>query len=346
MLNATDDDRQAIVNYLASQAREESVTFLQKVYSERLHGTTHDIWDAHTDKDRWWVITNPTNLYLQSQFPDMDLALTFHVGLSIRIPRSARTKIGNLNVEPLLAAWRALDHAREAILNAQKVEDYQTLGVRCRECLLAIVHAMQTLVAAPAGSDLKSSDFLGWSEAIANASLAGGGQKARRRLLKSSARECWEFVNWLTHARDSHFNDVEAAIEATEQTLGLFTTACIRYLRGVPDSCPSCGSQRLAPKRGSRTTKPDRIYERPVCGACGRAGKPVEIVVEPTVHKRKPPRKPSDRECSIMSVPLQGLHPPQPTWTREVPIKPLQRTAPPQGDRSKVARSPRRQRRR
>jgi hypothetical protein len=116
MLNATNDERQAIVDYLTSQAPDERVDLLQKVYSERLHKTTHDIWDVHTDKERWWVITNPTNLYSQSQFPDMDLALTFHVGLSLRIPRSARPDVSDLNVEPLLAAWRALDQAREAVL--------------------------------------------------------------------------------------------------------------------------------------------------------------------------------------------------------------------------------------
>jgi hypothetical protein len=35
---------------------------------------------VHTDVDRWWVIMQPTNLYAQEQFPNMDLALTFHVG--------------------------------------------------------------------------------------------------------------------------------------------------------------------------------------------------------------------------------------------------------------------------
>jgi hypothetical protein len=82
MLNANDDERQAIVDYLASQASDERVGLLQKVFTERLHDITYDIWDVHTEKERWWVITNPTNLYLQSQFPNMDLALTFHVGLT------------------------------------------------------------------------------------------------------------------------------------------------------------------------------------------------------------------------------------------------------------------------
>lgn len=114
MLNANNDERQVIVDYLATQAPDERVDLLQKVYTERLHDITYDIWDVHTEKERWWVITNPTNLYLQSQFPNMDLALTFHVGLSLRIPRSGRHDIADLKVEPLLAAWRALDQAEEA----------------------------------------------------------------------------------------------------------------------------------------------------------------------------------------------------------------------------------------
>ncbi len=36
--------------------------------------TRHDVWDIHTNKDRWWVITGGTNLYSQEQFPNMDLA--------------------------------------------------------------------------------------------------------------------------------------------------------------------------------------------------------------------------------------------------------------------------------
>ena len=149
MLNATDDERQAIVDYLASQAPDERVELVQKVYSERLHGTTHDIWDVHTDKDRWWVITEPTNLYSQSQFPNMDLALTFHVGLCLRIPRSERRDVTDLLVEPLLGCWRAFQQAHDAIGAAQEVEDYQALGVRCRECLLSLVHSVQQAIAPP-----------------------------------------------------------------------------------------------------------------------------------------------------------------------------------------------------
>jgi hypothetical protein len=314
MLSATDHERQTIVDYLASQAPDDRVDLLQKVYSERLHGTTHDVWDVHTDKDRWWVITEPTNLYSQSQFPNMDLALTFHVGLCLRIPRSERRDVTDLPVEPLLGSWRAFQQAHDAIGAAQEVEDYQALGVRCRECLLSLVHAAQRAIDPPASAEeLKQSDFVGWAEAIADTALAGPNQKARRQLLKSSAKATWQFVNWLTHSRSAHFHDAEAALAATEQTLSLFTTATIRHIRGVPDSCPSCGSQRLAPERGVHTSEPDKLYERPVCTACGWAGEPVEVSVTASASGRTRP----NGDCVIMVVPLRGARPPRPTGNDE-----------------------------
>src|SRR5690349_12490645 len=78
-------ERVAIRHYLASQAPDEKVVHLERVASERVIGQDHDVWDVHTNKERWWVITGPTNLYAQTQFPSMDVALSFHVGLMARI---------------------------------------------------------------------------------------------------------------------------------------------------------------------------------------------------------------------------------------------------------------------
>jgi hypothetical protein len=104
---------------------------------------------------------------------------------------------------------------------------------------------------------------------VANAVLPGSGHQDRRGLLKSSADAAWKFANWLTHAKAAHLNDAEAAIGSTELTMSLFTTGLIRYVRGVPDRCPSCGSQRLSPERGIHSDDPDTTYERPVCEKCG-----------------------------------------------------------------------------
>src|SRR5579862_4997674 len=102
MLPASEDERQHVETYFKSQAPDLAITFLQKVYQEAVLSHVHAIWDIHTNKDRWWVITNPTNLYAQDQFPNMDLALTFHVGLCLRVPKSKRQSLSDLEVEPLI----------------------------------------------------------------------------------------------------------------------------------------------------------------------------------------------------------------------------------------------------
>jgi hypothetical protein len=79
MLPATQGEIEHVTEYMRSQAPELTVQLVQKVYSENVLHVRHDVWDVHTDVDRWWVITEPMNLYAQDQFPNMDLALTFHM---------------------------------------------------------------------------------------------------------------------------------------------------------------------------------------------------------------------------------------------------------------------------
>jgi hypothetical protein len=72
MLRTTKNEREHIESYVRSQLPTHGLELTQKVYSERVHAERHDIWDVHTKRSRWWVITNPTNLYSQKQFPNMN----------------------------------------------------------------------------------------------------------------------------------------------------------------------------------------------------------------------------------------------------------------------------------
>lgn len=72
-----------IQDYVEWQCRgEEKVLHVEKVASERVLGREHAVWDVHTDKERWWVVTNPTNLYSQTLMPSLDYTLSFHIGSS------------------------------------------------------------------------------------------------------------------------------------------------------------------------------------------------------------------------------------------------------------------------
>jgi hypothetical protein len=290
-----------------SQAPDLTVEFLQKVYSENVLNVQHDVWDVHTDVDRWWIITEPTNLYSQEQFPNMDLALTFHIGLCLRIPRSNQQKLSEIPAEPFAACLRVLRDASDAVAHAQEIADYQAIGVRCREALLAFVDIAQAVIpwTAPAEPP-KKADLKAWSDHVCSVILSGESQKQRRQLFKSLLESAWEFANWLTHSKSSNWYDAESAVSVADNAIGLSISAVIRHLRGVPEHCPSCGSQRLSPERGYRSDLPDVTWERPVCSKCGWKGNPVAVkdVVRPRDRSRAAA---SEGDCIIPTTPLRQL---------------------------------------
>jgi hypothetical protein len=179
MLRTTKREREHVESYVRSQLPTHGLELAQKVYSERVHAELHDIWDVHAKRSRWWVITNPTNLYSQKQFPNMDLALTFHVGLCLRIPNDERKALNDLPIEPLAACWRTLQEANESLHHAEEAEDFQTIGMRSREALLNLIHVAQEWVPMPNEQEKpKKSDFRGRLEIVSNAALLGPTNKS------------------------------------------------------------------------------------------------------------------------------------------------------------------------
>jgi hypothetical protein len=306
MLAATEKEANDIVDYMAWQAPDRKVEMVQKMYSENVLHVRHNVWDVHTDKDRWWVITEPTNLYSQEQFPNMDLALTFHVGLCLRIPRTAEQKISALPIEPFAEAYRYLSEASDALKQAQEVADFQAIGVRCREALLAFTAAAQTVLPwTSSEATPKKADMKAWTDHICSVIMPGATHEQRRHLFKALLDSAWKFTNWLTHSKGSKWHDAEAGFSVTENAIGLATTAVIRHMRGAPEQCPACGSHRLSPERGYRDDMPDVEWERPTCDKCGWAGEPVMIEDVPRSPEETPP--PPEGDCAMPTVPLRKL---------------------------------------
>ncbi len=307
VLPATDQEIAEITTYVEWQAPDLSVTFCQKVYSESVLSHRHDVWDVHTTKDRWWVITNPTNLYSQELFPNMDLAVTFHMGLMLRMPRSEKPTIRSGQIEPFAAAFEAVSAVNDALGQAHKVADYQTVGVRCREALLSFTAIAQ--VAIPWTEEAeppKKSDFKGWVDHVCSVVLSGESNKQRRQLFKTQADAAWTFVNWLTHSTSSNWHDAEAAISATESAVSLCTNAATLFIRNVPNECPRCGDHRLTPLRAENPDDEDEVWERAFCTQCEWAGEPVRITDEPTPFITREGSS-DDDECVVPTVPLRKL---------------------------------------
>jgi hypothetical protein len=169
--------------------------------------------------------------------------------------------------ERIAAAWRRLDQAEEALKLADEAEEFQAVGMRCREALLAFMSAVRDhSMVRPGVEAPKAGDFVNWSEIVADTIAAGARASGIRGFLKSTAKATWQLVAWLTHAQNAVRYDAELATGATSTVLGAFTGALMRYESGEPDRCPRCGSYRL-----HSWYQPDQGHDPPyitVCGNC------------------------------------------------------------------------------
>jgi predicted RNA-binding Zn-ribbon protein involved in translation (DUF1610 family) len=243
---ANPTSKRAVSDYVETQARGEKVLHAEKVKSEHILGRDYVCWDVHTKKDRYWVITSPSNLYSQRYFPSLDFTLSFHVGVTARIVARSRGAPDDAQKARLTPAWRRWEQAAETLDMAEEAEDFQAVGVKCRECLIQFARSLAKLEMVPPGEDApQRSNFISWSELIANAVAGGGSAERIRGHLKAIAKSAWELTGWLTHANGGTRQDAVFVLDATHAVLAAFGRAIVRHESGSPERCPNCGSYNL-----------------------------------------------------------------------------------------------------
>ncbi|SMX90738.1 hypothetical protein BI49514_02333 [Brevibacterium iodinum ATCC 49514] len=220
------------------------VTLVQRVRSYRLLGSDYEIFDVHTNLDeRWWVITNPTNLYLQGRFPSYDETFSFHLGLGLRIMNQERVETDDDRLEHIGGAWRRYDDAVNALNTAREAEDFQSIGIKCRDALIAFgkQHQADEWVIED-GERPKANDFKQWADLYAK-SLATG---RVRRYLKEISHKTWDIAVELQHYSNATSWDAELVLDATHNVFDGLSTAMVKRARKEPDRCPNCGSYRFS----------------------------------------------------------------------------------------------------
>jgi len=237
--------KRAVSDYVEIQAREK-VQHAERVMTEHVLGHDHDCWDVHTDKDRYWVITSPTNLYSQHYFPSLDFTLSFHIGVMLRVSALQRGAPNRAHKSRFTPVWRRWEQAAESYDEAEEAEDFQAVGMRCRETLIQFVRVLAKPEMVPEGQEApKRADVVGWSNLIANNIAPGDRNSYVRGHLKAIAKSAWDLANWLTHQAGSTRPDAEIVLNSTQSVIDTFGTAVMRHESGAPEKCPECGSYSL-----------------------------------------------------------------------------------------------------
>jgi len=260
-MRTSNSEREEIRAYFEMQEFGEPV-HLEKVATERVGGVEHDIWDVHCTDGRWWAVTNPLNGYSQEDFKSRDVVLTFHVGLSLRVAAQRRPPVAGEAVDLIVGSWRRWQQAVDALGAAREAEDFQAVGVRLRECLVSFAEEIPSDDLVGDGDVApKGADVVGWTNLLIAKVLADA--KPWRSYLRKLARETWEFVNWLTHAKNARYHDAELGVAAVEHFLATMSATLLRAGREDRGRCPRCGSYAAGAGHCNHCDWEDPDYEPP-----------------------------------------------------------------------------------
>ena len=261
-----------IARYVEGQARDETVQHVERIKQEIVSGDSYEIWDVTTDKDRWWVITNLTNLYSQRHFSSLDYTLSFHIGLMMRL-RSRSDRVDSSDPSPFDEVLRRQEQAQDKHDRAVEAEDYQAVGMHLRESLISLVATLRRRTEISADIDRpQDANFVAWTEALMNQLCGGGSNKELRQHLKNIAKETWQLVNWLTHDRSANRTASSIAIHSCETVIGHFIQVLQRERTDKTDQCPVCRSRNVR-THFDISIPPDGDYYMS-CGVCGWTNHP------------------------------------------------------------------------
>lgn len=266
-MEMSEAEERRIRDYVNSQSpADDQAGLVQKVGSRRILGRERDLYDVHCAESRWWVITDPTNLYSQDDFPEMEQALIFHIGLQVFMAERERTELEEEQLEHVNTAWRRFSQAVDAMNTAEESEDYQGVGIKCRDALIALV---KTHADAEWIGDLderpKAADFKGWANIFADR-LSDG---RMRGYLKAIVDKTWDLTVWLQHNSNATPLDADIVIEATGQVLQVMSKLMRQRENGPTPRCPKCESYRLEEDIEQVMEPEPGFYESTVCGSCG-----------------------------------------------------------------------------
>jgi len=183
-------------------------------------------------------------------------------------------------------SWRRWEDAVDALHHAREAEDFQAVGMRLRECLVAFAGEVASDELVPAGEERpQAANVSRWCDLLANFLASGRSCERLRAYLKKVAEETWSYVNWLTHARNATPVDAEIGAQAVSHLLGTFTAARLRWEWSAQQSrCERCGSYALT------------------AGTCPKCGWTDEAYEAPAARQRREPGDVEDTPCETTSA--------------------------------------------
>jgi hypothetical protein len=185
----------------------------------------------------------------------------------MRISEHSRVEASADRREHAEGAWRRYTAAVDTMNTADDAEDFQAIGVKCREALLALARENRDASWVGDVADPPQADNLkGWMEIFAARLVPDRWQRA---CLKDLTDKTWDIAVGLQHNTNATPFDAELVLNSVQHLLGFFMLVRVKHKQGLAERCPRCGSYRLVPTGELGVVADEEGYASwTICASC------------------------------------------------------------------------------
>lgn len=194
------------------------------------------------------------NLYSQDAYYfGADEIYSFHMGIMARMQTEkleyspedyVEAASGNAEITPILL--RKLNSVADLIDDAVEIEDFQAIGVQCREILIELANEIYEPFMANNEEQPKGADYKKKAELFIRYFLSGADNSDYRSIYKKMTEAAWDFVNKITHSKNATFYEVSSCVAMCISVVSVYENInqksrdpIAKYL------CTNCKSKKL-----------------------------------------------------------------------------------------------------
>lgn len=217
------------------------------------------VWNVKTDTDGdWWVVEGdgiPMNLYPQSAYYfGADEVYSFHMGLMQRMSAaqgeySPEDFVNGVTLDAEIAPqlFRKLKSVAALIDTAKEIEDFQAIGVQCRETLIELGNHIYEPAMAGDGEQPQASNFKRKCELFIQFYLKGSENADYRSIIKKLTESTWDYANKITHSRSATYYEASTCVTLCISLVGVYENILQKVFDPLSQyHCSVCQSKKLS----------------------------------------------------------------------------------------------------
>lgn len=220
-------------------------------------GTDVNVWNVKTEGEAYWIVEGeeaPMNLYTQgANYLSADEAYSYHMGITQRLNIDFRNSFKHiideipLDIQQLKSINRKLNMAAEKLSVNLEPEEFQAIGLICRESLIDLGKELSKRnPEIIKNKDIKASDFKSIANEFINLYIPEENNSDLRNYSRKIVDIAWSYNSTIVHSPNKTYPDVKIALLFTSALVSLFENLFLKFIGFDNElTCSECGSKNI-----------------------------------------------------------------------------------------------------